>query len=87
MEEFNGLCEDLLTRETWSEGMSLGLNLGTEPSKTKAVEDFPDGAVDKNPPALVSVCTPSRVRLFATPWTVAHQAPRSTGILQARILE
>ena len=79
MEEFNGLCEDLLTRETWSEGMSLGLNLGTEPSKTKAVEDFPDGAVDKNPPALVSVCTPSRVRLFATPWTVAHQAPRSMG--------
>ena len=25
--------------------------------------------------------------LFATPWTVAHQAPLSTGILQARILE
>ena len=22
----------------------------------------------------------SRVRLFATPWTVAHQAPLSTGI-------
>ena len=28
-----------------------------------------------------------RVRLFATPWTVAHQAPLSMGILQARILE
>ena len=27
------------------------------------------------------------VRLFATPWTVAHQAPLSMGILQARILE
>ena len=27
------------------------------------------------------------VRLFATPWTVAHQAPLSVGILQARILE
>ena len=24
------------------------------------------------------------VRLFATPWTVAHQAPLSMGILQAR---
>ena len=24
---------------------------------------------------------------FATPWTVAHQAPLSMGILQARILE
>ena len=29
----------------------------------------------------------SRVRLFTTPWTVAHQAPLSMGILQARILE
>ena len=26
------------------------------------------------------------VSLFATTWTVAHQAPLSTGILQARIL-
>ena len=29
----------------------------------------------------------SCVRLFATPWTVACQAPLSMGILQARILE
>ena len=29
----------------------------------------------------------SRVRLFVTPWTGAHQAPPSTGILQTRILE
>ena len=29
----------------------------------------------------------SRDQLFATPWTVAHQAPLSMGILQARILE
>ena len=29
----------------------------------------------------------SRVRLIATPWTVAHQAPLSRGILQARIQE
>ena len=29
----------------------------------------------------------SRVQLFATLWTVAHQAPLSMGILQARILE
>ena len=29
----------------------------------------------------------SHVRLFAAPWTVAHQAPLSMGILQARILE
>ena len=29
----------------------------------------------------------SRVQLFATQWTVAHQAPLSVGILQARILE
>ena len=29
----------------------------------------------------------SRVRLFATQWTVACQTPLSMGILQARILE
>ena len=29
----------------------------------------------------------SHVQLFATPWTVAHQAPLSIGILQVRILE
>ena len=29
----------------------------------------------------------SCVRLFVTPWTEAHQAPLSMGILQARILE
>ena len=27
------------------------------------------------------------IQLFATPWTLAHQAPLSMGILQARILE
>ena len=29
----------------------------------------------------------SRVLIFVTPWTVAHQAPLSVGILQARIQE
>ena len=29
----------------------------------------------------------SHVRLFATPWTAARQAPLSVGIIQARILE
>ena len=29
----------------------------------------------------------SHVQLFATPWTVAHQAPSVHGILQARVLE
>ena len=29
----------------------------------------------------------SHVQLFATPWTVARQAPQSMGILQTRILE
>ena len=29
----------------------------------------------------------SHVRLFATLWTVAHQAPLSMGILQERILD
>ena len=29
----------------------------------------------------------SRGRLFVTPWTIAHQAPLSMGILQTRILE
>ena len=29
----------------------------------------------------------SHVQLFVTPWTIAHQAPLSMGIIQARILE
>ena len=29
----------------------------------------------------------SRVQLFATPWTIAHQAPLVHRILQARIVE
>ena len=34
------------------------------------------------------LCSPlSHVQLFATPWTVALQAPLSMGILQARILK
>ena len=37
-----------------------------------------------NSAVVLSCC---RVRPFVTPWTVAHQAPLSMGILQARILE
>ena len=32
-------------------------------------------------------CLVAQSCLFATPWTLAHQAPLSMGILQARILE
>ena len=31
--------------------------------------------------------SPSHVQLFATPWTVTHQAPLTIGILQGTILE
>ena len=36
---------------------------------------------------MVCIYSFSHVRLFVTPWTVAHQAPLSTEILQGRILE
>ena len=35
----------------------------------------------------VLLCAVLSVQLFATPWTIAHQAPLSMGILQSRILE
>ena len=35
----------------------------------------------------VKVKSLSHVRLLATPWTAAYQAPRSTGFFQARVLE
>ena len=35
----------------------------------------------------VKVKSLSRVRLFATPWTGAYQAPPTHGIFQARVLE
>ena len=48
--------------------------------------------VDYSPPAFsvlhyLPVKSLSRVRLFASPWTVAHRAPLEHGIFQARILE
>ena len=36
---------------------------------------------------IVVVQSLSRVPLFAMPWTIAHQAPLSMGILHARILK
>ena len=48
------------------------------------------GNSSKNDYMFLCVCVLSRfshVRLFATPWTVAPQAPLSMGILQPRILE
>ena len=36
---------------------------------------------------LCCACWLSHVQLFSTPWAVAHQAPLSMEILQARILE
>ena len=35
----------------------------------------------------VKVKSLSRVRLFATPWTAAYQAPPSTGFFQASVQE
>ena len=45
------------------------------------------GSKNKSISLLVCAQSLSHVRLFVTPWTVAHQAPLSMGILQARILE
>ena len=51
------------------------------------------GKVDSLPlchrwsPINTMCCVLSQVQLFSTPRTVAHQAPLSMGILQARILE
>ena len=36
---------------------------------------------------MLCVLSCCHVRLFVTPWTVAHQAPLSLGMLQARMLE
>ena len=51
--------------------------------------EFPQTCKTKIKFCLVLCCAYSliHVRLFATPWTVVHQALLSMGILQARILE
>ena len=49
-------------------------------------EGFPGGSVVKNPPANAGVKLLSRVRLFATPWTVAYQAPPSVGFSRQECL-
>ena len=48
-----------------------------------------DGSLDQkmDMSGKTGVCVLSRVRLFVTPWTVAHQAPLTMGFFQARILE
>ena len=48
-----------------------------------------EGAEEKVIPINRLYCAESLscVRLSVTPWTVAHKAPLSMGILQARILE
>ena len=39
-------------------------------------------------PACAVLCLVAQcIRLFATPWILAHKAPLSMGILQAKILE
>ena len=54
---------------------------------------FLEGAILEEHPASLSrsedLCSVSSVmdQLFVTPWTVAHQAPLSMGIIQARIQE
>ena len=55
----------------------------------QSVYSFPDWWTFESFFALGTVlcCVPSHVQLFVTPWTVAHQAPLSMRILQARILE
>ena len=58
---------------------------------TTASIQFPlsEAALPANPRMILKmkVKSLSRVQLFATPWTVAHQSPPSMGIFQARILE
>ena len=64
------------------------LNPGTEPTSLfPALADgfFITSATWEAPKIVVLML--SHVQLFVTPWTVAHQAPLSMGIFQARILE
>ena len=54
----------------------LAANEGKETTQLKHI--FPEGSLNKRK-VKVKVKSLSRVRLFATPWTVAHQAPPSMG--------
>ena len=62
-------------------------------TKIIAAEGFSSGSESKEsacnagPTLKMKVKSLSRIRLSATQWTVARQAPQSLGILQARILE
>ena len=57
-------------------------------SKERTV-DGEDGRDSRDGGGCVVHCAQSLscVQLFVTPWSVAHQAPLSMGIFQARILE
>ena len=55
--------------------------------KTTYATFLPALVASKTKSQVLHVLVLRRVRLFATPWTIAHQAPLFMGILQARILE
>ena len=54
------------------------------PSRSRLVSS---GKLASSQATFAVLCLVSPVRLFATPWSAALQAPPSTGILQARVLQ
>ena len=60
---------------------------GRGPSRREKTGQWDMSGVLSDRDVLCCAQSLSRVLVFAAPWTAAHQAPLSLGILQARILE
>ena len=73
--------KDLLMRvKEKSERTALQLNIKTKQNKTKQkTKIMAFGPIEKKESKVKS---PSHVLFFATPWTVAHQAPPSMGFFR-----
>ena len=85
-------CSNLVMlslRLSWSHKIHRHIQLGIRSihiaGKNTKMMPFETMEIDHHCAVLCSVI--SHAQLFVTPWTVAHQAPLSTEILQARILE
>ena len=74
-----------LVRE--SQAPNALLSWGSSVLRAPALLQGKNVCAGRQPPVSSQLITQLCARLFATLWTVAHQAPLSMEILQARILE
>ena len=76
-----------LSATPWTTACQAPLSMGFSRQEYWNGLPFPSPVMKYEVSEVNEVKLPSHVRLFATPWPVAYQAPPSMGFFQARVLE